>query len=174
MQEVLPAAVRGMSLEDVPTVMEIDRLSFPVPWPERSYRYELTENRAATMLVAEHVENRSVVGYLGFWLIADEAHISTLAVHPLHRRRGIGEQLLREALQMAIAKGAEIVTLEVRASNQAALELYEKFDFEVVGKRAGYYRDNREDAILMTLRDTWRWNGRAINRSEPGRRSEGR
>ncbi len=173
MQEVLPAAVRGMSLEDVPTVMEIDRLSFPVPWPERSYRYELTENRAATMLVAEHVENRSVVGYLGFWLIADEAHISTLAVHPLHRRRGIGEQLLREALQMAIAKGAEIVTLEVRASNQAALELYEKFDFEVVGKRAGYYRDNREDAVLMTLRDTWRWNGRAIIRSEPGRRSEG-
>ena len=162
-----------MTPGDLPTVMEIDRLSFPIPWPERSYRYELTENRAATLLVAESTERPNVVGYLGFWLIADEAHISTLAVHPSRRRRGIGEQLLREALQMAANRGAEVVTLEVRESNQAALDLYGKFDFRVVGRRPGYYRDNREDAILMTLRDTWRWNGRMRSNSNVHGRSFG-
>lgn len=140
-----------MTLEDLPAVTEIDRLSFPVPWPERSYRFEINHNPAAQLLVAESLA-REVVGFLGYWLIADEVHISTFAVHPTHRTRHIGERMLLWALDQARDRGAEIATLEVRKSNRPAIQLYSKLGFEVVGRRTGYYRDNGEDAILMTLR----------------------
>jgi ribosomal-protein-alanine N-acetyltransferase len=145
--------VRAMSLDDIPTVVEIDRLSFPVPWPERTYRYELTENPAAHLFVAQIAGQGSdrVVGYVGFWLIADEAHISTLAVHPNYRRRGVGARLLRAALERASGLGAEIATLEVRVSNQVAVTMYQGSGFRVAGRRARYYRDNGEDALVMTL-----------------------
>ncbi|HSB90927.1 MAG TPA: ribosomal protein S18-alanine N-acetyltransferase [Anaerolineales bacterium] len=145
--------VRPMTLADVPDVAAIDRLSFSLPWPERSYRYELTENPAARLLVAEMPASPRlrVVGYVGLWLLVDEAHISTIAVHPAERGRGIGETLLLAALDLAARIGAELATLEVRASNAAAQNLYRKHGFEVVGSRPGYYKDNREDAVLMTL-----------------------
>lgn len=142
-----------MTLEDVFEVVAIDRMSFSLPWPERSYRYELSENPASRFLVAERPrgEDNVVVGYVGFWLIADEAHISTLAVHPHYRRLGIGRQLLSSALDDAQQLGANLCTLEVRASNLGAIDLYAEFGFVVVGRRKGYYHDNQEDAILMTL-----------------------
>lgn len=139
-----------MTLEDLPAVTEIDRLSFPVPWPERSYRFEINHNSSADLFVAENPE-RQVVGFLGYWLIADEVHISTFAVHPDHRTRRIGEKMLLSALAVARRKGAELATLEVRESNQPAIRLYRKLGFQAVGRRTGYYRDNGEDAILMTL-----------------------
>lgn len=151
-----------MLLDDLPDVLAIDRLSFPIPWPERSYRYELTENRASTLLVADQVGEsggRRPVGYLGYWLIADEAHISTLAVHPDFRGLGIGRQLLQSGLQHARAAGARLATLEVRPSNAVAIGLYRRFGFELVGRRSGYYRDNGEDALLMTLNGLHRWPG---------------
>jgi len=155
-----PIAIRGMTLDDLPEVLAIDGLSFPNPWPERSYRYELTENRASTLLVADREEDgrRRVVGYLGYWLIADEVHISTLAVHPDHRATGVGRRLLQNGLQSARSRGAQMATLEVRPSNQVAIDLYRSFGFVVVGRRAGYYRDNAEDALLMT---SHRLSGRA-------------
>jgi ribosomal-protein-alanine N-acetyltransferase len=142
-----------MTLADIGDVVAIDKLSFPVPWPERSYRYELTENPAAHLLVAEqHASPRSrLVGYVGLWLLVDEAHISTIAVHPTERGRGIGEALLLAGLVWAARKGAELATLEVRASNDSARMLYSKHGFRVVGRRPGYYKDNQEDAVLMTL-----------------------
>lgn len=148
-----PIAIRAMTLDDLPEVLAIDQLSFPSPWPERSYRYELTENRASTLLVADREEDgqRSVVGYLGYWLIADEVHISTLAVHPDHRGQGIGRRLLQDGLRSARVRGARMATLEVRPSNEVAVGLYRTFGFVVVGRRSGYYRDNGEDALLMTL-----------------------
>lgn len=148
-------AVRPMTLVDLPTVLEIDRLSFALPWPERSYRFELSENPAAHLLVAEtgRENHRSVVGYVGFWLIVDEAHISTIAVDPRWRGQGIGELMLGRMLAAARKLGAEMATLEVRASNEAAINLYRKFGFQVVGRRTAYYRDNEEDALLMTLAD---------------------
>lgn len=145
--------IRPMTLADIGEVVAIDKLSFPVPWPERSYRYELTENPAAHLLVAEqHASPRSrLVGYVGLWLLVDEAHISTIAVHPTERGHGIGEALLTAGLEWAARKGAEMATLEVRASNEAAKILYQKHGFQVVGRRPGYYKDNQEDAVLMTL-----------------------
>jgi ribosomal-protein-alanine N-acetyltransferase len=151
-QHQLEVAVRAMELDDLTHVLEIDRLSFPVPWPERSYRYELTENPASNMLVAEsNGPVHRVVGFIGCWLIADEVHISTLAVHPSFRGQGIGRVLLEATLDQSVHRGAEIATLEVRVSNTTAINLYRKMGFEVVGRRPGYYRDNGEDALLMTV-----------------------
>ena len=147
-------------LDDLPEVLAIDRVSFPIPWPERSYRYELTENRASTLLVAEReteIGAHMVAGYLGYWLITDEAHISTLAVHPEYRGLGIGRQLLQVGLQRARSSGARKATLEVRSGNAVAIGLYRRFGFEVVGRRSGYYRDNGEDALLMTVHRLHRW-----------------
>jgi ribosomal-protein-alanine N-acetyltransferase len=149
-----PVVVRFMTKSDVPAVMDVDRLSLPTPWAERSFQYELTENPASCLLLAEQQgENSQIVGFVGFWMLVDEAHISTLGVHPEHRQKGIGTQLLLEAIRQGIAMGARLVTLEVRQSNQSAINLYRKHGFEVVGKKVRYYMDNQEDAILMSLRD---------------------
>jgi ribosomal-protein-alanine N-acetyltransferase len=91
-----------------------------------------------------------IVGFVGVWLTPDEAHIVTIAVRESHRGRGIGELLLIAAIELATLNDREVVTLEVRASNQAAQALYEKYGFRSVGIRPRYYSDNHEDAVLMT------------------------
>ncbi len=142
-----------MTIEDIPEVLKIDRLSFPISWSERSYRYELESNSATKLLVAEtiHQDRVELVGYVGFWFVVDEVHISTLAVHPDYRRRGIGTELLSAALDLAANLGGVIATLEVRTSNQVAMHLYQQVGFATVGCRRNYYQDNREDAWLMKL-----------------------
>lgn len=141
--------IRRMTVEDVPAAHELDVLSFTLPWPERSLRFEMTDNPAARCWVAEL--GGRLVGMLVLWMIVDEAHIATIATHPEHRRQGIAKQLFVEALDLAYAEGARSVLLEVRAGNQAAREMYRKFGFEIVGRRERYYKDTFEDAILMTL-----------------------
>ena len=91
-----------------------------------------------------------IVGFVGVWLTPDEAHIVTIAVRESHRGRGIGELLLIAAIALATLNDRETVTLEVRASNQAAQALYEKYGFRKVGVRPRYYSDNHEDAVRMT------------------------
>ena len=91
-----------------------------------------------------------VVGFVGVWLMAEEAHIVTIAVRPDYRRRGVGELLLIAALELAALNNRSLVTLECRASNLAAQTLYEKYGFRQVGVRPRYYSDNHEDAIIMT------------------------
>jgi len=93
-----------------------------------------------------------VIGYGGCWLIAGEAHISTIAVHPDHRGQGLGELLLASMLKRAIRLGGEYSVLEVRESNEAAQALYRKYEYTVIGRRRQYYRDNGEDALLMEAR----------------------
>ena len=140
---------RRMTLEDVPRVAEIDRLSFSLPWPERSFRFEVSDNPASRNWVVEADER--VVAMLVLWLIVDEAHIATIATHPDFRRRGIGERLLLEALIAAREEGARRAFLEVRAGNVAAQAMYRKYGFEIAGVRPHYYKDNKEDALLMNL-----------------------
>jgi ribosomal-protein-alanine N-acetyltransferase len=157
--------VRRMTLNDVPAVMEIERLSLPTPWSERSFRFEISENEDSCLLLAERTGTTAeIVGFIGFWMLLDEAHISTVAVHPDLRGRGIGGRLLLEAIREAIAREAVLVTLEVRQSNHSAISLYSRFGFEVVGRRVRYYKDNQEDAILMTLHDP----GEAIAAADGG------
>lgn len=141
--------IRKMTAEDVPVVAQLDRMSFSLPWPEPSFQYEVTENRVARCFVAE-AEQR-IVGMIVSWLIVDEMHIATIAVHPDFRRRGIGARILTEALQDARAAGARRAFLEVRAGNEAAQAMYRNFGFAVMGRRLRYYKDNGEDAIVMSL-----------------------
>jgi ribosomal-protein-alanine N-acetyltransferase len=146
--------IRSMCLDDLEQVQAIDQLSFSLPWPASAFRYELLENPRSLLWVAEvngQGEQRIIVGAIVVWLILDEAHIATLAVHPDYRGRGIGQSLLVTALQGSALGGAQMATLEVRANNSAAQALYQHFGFDVVGRRLQYYRDNNEDAILMTL-----------------------
>ena len=142
--------VRQMEPGDIPAVVEIDRASFSLPWPESSYRYEVHDNKASRCLVAEDAEN-GVVAMIVSWMILDELHIATLATHGAHRRKGIGRLLLWSALEEARKDGARRAFLEVRESNGAAQAMYEEFGFKITGRRPRYYRDNDEDAILMTL-----------------------
>jgi ribosomal-protein-alanine N-acetyltransferase len=141
--------IRRMTLADVPAVHEIDTLSFSLPWPERSFRFELTENPVSRGWVAE-VDGK-IAAMLLLWFIVDEAHIATIAVHPDFRRQGIGEQILLYALLVVHQEGAQRAFLEVRAGNAAAQAMYKKYGFEVAGVRPRYYKDNNEDAFLMDL-----------------------
>jgi ribosomal-protein-alanine N-acetyltransferase len=137
-----------MRLEDLPAVHAIERASFTAPWPPHAYRSELESNRLAHYLVARAGD--TVTAYGGMWLMVDEAHITTFAVHPAWRRQRIGERLLLAFLDLAIDRGAHEATLEVRLSNLAARKLYEKYGFRPVGLRPRYYSDDHEDALIMT------------------------
>ncbi len=141
--------IRKMTVEDIPAVVDLDQKSFSLPWPERSFRFELTDNPASRCWVVEL--DGKVVGMIVVWLIVDEAHVATLATHPDFRRQGIGQRLLAHALRHLSAEGAQSSFLEVRESNIAAQEIYRKFGYEATGRRRRYYRDNDEDAILMNL-----------------------
>ena len=94
-----------------------------------------------------------IIGFTGFWVVADEAHISSIAVREAYRRQGIGELLLLSVFSLAAELEAHIITLEVRASNTTAQRLYAKYGFTQVGVRRAYYIDNREDGILMSTPD---------------------
>jgi ribosomal-protein-alanine N-acetyltransferase len=91
-----------------------------------------------------------VVGFIGSWIMADEAHITSIAVRETYRRQGIGEMMLISAVEMAMKLKADILTLEVRVSNTGAQKLYSKYGFMQVGRRKAYYTDNREDAFVMS------------------------
>jgi [ribosomal protein S18]-alanine N-acetyltransferase len=140
---------RKMTVDDVPAVVDLDQKSFSLPWPERSFRFELTDNPASRCWVAE-VDGK-IVAMIVVWLLVDEAHVATVATHPDYRRQGIGKRLLAHTLRHMIEEGARSSFLEVRESNLAAQEMYRKFGYEVTGRRRRYYRDNDEDAILMNL-----------------------
>jgi ribosomal-protein-alanine N-acetyltransferase len=165
-----PFVVEPMHLDDIPQVMTIERGSFPLPWPERAYHYELSQNQNSHYVVLRptseadpehwwHALKRvwrrnlrpQIIGYGGFWLIAGEAHISTIAIDPNWRRGGLGELLLWDMLKRAVPLEVFEATLEVRVSNQVAQNLYHKYGFEKVGRRRRYYQDNGEDAWIMTV-----------------------
>ncbi len=166
MSETAVYVVEPMTLDDLDQVMEIEHLAFPAPWSVRAYRFELTENEQSTMLVVRPAISRPgllaalaqrlrdsrlprVLGYGGFWLLVDEAHICTIAVHPEWRGRGLGELLLLSLLQRGQRLGACRATLEVRVSNLSALGLYHKVGFQIVSLQKRYYADNQEDAYIM-------------------------
>ncbi|HEX5824883.1 MAG TPA: ribosomal protein S18-alanine N-acetyltransferase [Candidatus Limnocylindrales bacterium] len=144
----LKLLIEPMRLEDLDAVQQIEQASFSTPWPSNAYRSELLTNRLASYLVAR-IDGR-IVGYGGMWLMVDEAHITTFAVHPGWRRQRIGERLLVAFLDLALDRRAREATLEVRLSNLAARRLYEKYGFRPVGLRPRYYSDNNEDALIMT------------------------
>lgn len=152
----LPTAlrIRPMQNADIEQVIAIDQSSFSLPWPKSAFDYEINENPHSLSLVAEissETAAQRIVGMVVVWLILDEAHIATIAVDHSYRRQGIAQLLIAEAMRQAIPRGAQIATLEVRQTNLAAQQLYQKFGFEIVGRRIRYYQDNHEDALIMTV-----------------------
>jgi [ribosomal protein S18]-alanine N-acetyltransferase len=154
--------IERMSHDDVPAVMAVDRLCFPTPWSENAYRSEMG-NVSAYYLVARlsepggqgsvPVERELLVGYAGAWIVMDEAHITTIGVHPDYRRNGAGQQLFAALLEEARARGVRRASLEVRESNRAAQTLYAKYGFVPIARRRRYYTDTGEDAIVMWVED---------------------
>ena len=138
-----------MELANLEDVLQIDKHSFPTPAKPEIFRYELEENKMAEYHCL--FEGDKIVGYDGFWVIGDEIHISTIAVHPGWRGKGLGELLLQNTLFIAQKNPITMVTLEVREGNKTAQSLYKKYQFQEVGVRKKYYRDTQEDAVLMTL-----------------------
>jgi ribosomal-protein-alanine N-acetyltransferase len=140
-----------MAFDDIPEVQAIERASFTTPWPPQAYDSELRTNRLAHYRVVRAGER--IVAFGGIWLMVDEAHITTFAVHPAWRRRRLGARLLLALIDLAIERRAREATLEVRLSNMAARRLYEQFGFRPVGLRPRYYTDDQEDALVMTTEE---------------------
>jgi ribosomal-protein-alanine N-acetyltransferase len=138
--------IRNMEKEDLPGVLEIERLSFRTPWTEILFLEEL-ETPFCNSLVA--VVEGAVKGSIHFAVILDEIHLRNVAVHPCFHRRGIATRLMEEMIERSLKKGAFLCFLEVRYSNRQALRLYEKFGFTRKGIRPLYYSDTCEDAIIM-------------------------
>ena len=168
----IPYALQNMTAADVPAVAALERIAFSLPWSPQAFEHEVRHNPMAHFLVlkaraatlqGQQAQSRSLlarirgrpspnplIGYGGMWLIVDEGHICTLAVHPEWRGRGLGELLLTGLVERATALGAAVATLEVRASNLIAQNLYQKYGFAKMGVRKGYYSDTHEDALVMT------------------------
>ncbi|AXM88693.1 ribosomal-protein-alanine N-acetyltransferase [Anoxybacillus ayderensis] len=141
---------RFMTLQDLDRIVEIEQLSFTLPWSRSSFYQELTNNRYARYIVMEH--DGQIIGYCGMWLVMDEAHITNIAVLPEFRGKKLGEALMKQAMALAREEGAQTMTLEVRVSNTVAQSLYRKLGFLNGGIRKRYYSDNQEDALVMWVK----------------------
>jgi [ribosomal protein S18]-alanine N-acetyltransferase len=138
--------IRLATHDDLDAIEEIDRHSFPRPWPRATFEAELARDVARIAVLEEH----GVIAYCNYWLVAGEVHIHAIATHPDHRRAGLGAQLLAHALDDGRASHCTIATLEVRRGNAPAIALYERAGFAIVHVRQRYYIDNNEDALVMT------------------------
>lgn len=136
-----------MKVSDLPQVMSIDTQSFPAPWTQEIYEQELLKNDFAHYFVLVHEDE--IIGYVGIWIVFDDAQITNIAVAPRYRGKGIGEKLFGFALTYAFQRGAQKLSLEVRPSNHVAKNMYKKFGLQEGGIRKNYYPDNGEDAIVM-------------------------
>ena len=133
---------------DLEGVLEVERASFTSPWTREMYAWEL-QNRAIGHIYVMRVRECRVAGFCAFWLVFDEIHINNLAMRPRYRGIGMGTALLTYVVAAGRDLGARRATLEVRASNEAALRLYERMRFYVAGRRRNYYSNPVEDALIL-------------------------
>lgn len=136
--------------DDLPAIHEIDRLTFPDPWPLDELARELSRD-FARLEVARVGDGEEITGFINYWLVHDEVQLIKVATHPGHQRRGVGRELMLGMLATAAMLELRSVTLEVRVDNVAAIALYRGFGFVEVGRRPRYYPDGT-DALLMDLR----------------------
>ena len=139
--------LRRMTLSDVPAVHRLEEAIFSMPWSEKDFVYEMTENKVARYLVIE--EAGEIIAFAGAHIILDQAHVTNIAVRQDCRGRGLGRMITRALMQYASNLGAEYLTLEVRQSNVTAQNLYKSLSFVKVNVRKRYYEDTGEDAWLM-------------------------
>jgi ribosomal-protein-alanine N-acetyltransferase len=156
--ERLPESARDDRLEltrmrrrHLRKVMSIESRVYPRPWSTSLFLSELAQRATRTYLVARL--SGEVVGYAGMMYTGNEAHVTNIAVDPAFHGRKIGTRLLLTIVTEAIARGAEVISLEVRVSNLVAQNMYVKFGFSVAGTRKGYYIETNEDAYVMVVED---------------------
>jgi ribosomal-protein-alanine N-acetyltransferase len=135
------------SREHIDDIVNVEKLSFKIPWSKQSITDEFLNNEAAVYFCV--LASGKAVGYAGMWQVLDEGHITNIAVHPEFRRSGLGSALMETLLEEAGRRGLRALTLEVRKSNLGAQALYRKYGFTDGGMRKRYYADNNEDAIIM-------------------------
>jgi ribosomal-protein-alanine N-acetyltransferase len=138
-----------MRSEHVEQVVAIERTIFDSPWTRGMFRQEVADRYLSRSWVAI-LEGR-VIGYLITWFLRDEVHLLNIGIHPDCQGRGYGRRMLDYLISQAVQSDRDSITLEVRSSNRVARRLYESFGFVAVGRRKGYYQDNREDAVVMLL-----------------------
>lgn len=143
--------------DHIPKILEIEQVTHSAPWSQRSFENEL-EHKYGIFLVG--LIQGEVSAYGGVWILVDEAHVTNVVVKSELRGQGIGRMLMIELLTQARAKGAVCATLEVRATNSAAIHLYEELGFVQSTTRKQYYPDNKEDAVVMMLNDLIKWNAK--------------
>ena len=141
--------VRRATLADVGSIMEIERASFSSPWPESAIEEEIERRNWSRVALA--VTGNEVVGFIVYWVVDKELHLLNLATRPEWRRRGVARRLIDHMIAEGRRRELWQVVLEVRESNDDALQLYEGYGFVRVGRRPRYYTDNGEDAIVMSL-----------------------
>jgi ribosomal-protein-alanine N-acetyltransferase len=139
--------IERMAQGDLGAVLQIEALSFTTAWPPNAFANEIRDNKLAHYFVGRL--DGKVVAYGGIWVILEDSHVTTIAVHPEYRGLKLGEEMLMRLLDEAIAQGASWITLEVRESNDVAQKLYRKYGFTTVSTRRGYYSDNGENALVM-------------------------
>jgi [ribosomal protein S18]-alanine N-acetyltransferase len=138
---------RYMKEEDIDQILEVEHASFATPWSRDAFYNEIYNNKFAVYIVLE--EDEKIIGYVGAWVVIDEAHVTNLAILPSYRGKKLGEALLRKMMAVAKDMGARSMTLEVRVTNNVAQSLYRKLGFQNGGIRKNYYSDNQEDALVM-------------------------
>lgn len=148
------ATIVPLAHEHVDPIMVIEAESNGSPWVRASFEQEIGHPPSEFLAAKAGGE---VVGYAGAWIVADECHITTVAVSPTMRRQGIGRKLMVDLLSRCRDRGAVCATLEVRAGNEAAIKMYEDLGFVSAGVRKAYYPNNREDAVIMWLNDLTGW-----------------
>ncbi len=150
---LLDLKLKTLTSDDLSAILELDQACFGGLWTLEGYQRELDSPNSELLGLFSPVSPSKLLGLGCFWAILDEAHITILAIHPQYHRQGLGQVLLYSLLKTAGDRGLERSTLEVRASNVAAISLYQKFGFKIAGRRKGYYQDNGEDALVLWLSD---------------------
>jgi ribosomal-protein-alanine N-acetyltransferase len=138
--------IREMTVADLPRVVYLEKLIFPDPWPESAFVEQITETGWGA-LTAE--ADDTAIGYACYYIVADEAHLTNIAVDPAYRRKSVASQLLERILQVAQKNRCEYLLLEVRAGNIEARVFYERYGFTLLYRRPKYYRHPVEDALVM-------------------------
>jgi ribosomal-protein-alanine N-acetyltransferase len=143
--------IRRMKEADLTTVRMIESQSFSNPWSDNAFRGEIQNTGVSFPLVVVRRPGNEVVGYIIYWHIRGDVQVNNIAVRPDCRGLGLGEAMMRFAIAKVRSAGAEFMTLEVRRSNTAAVKLYRKLGFEVLGSRRNYYTKPDENAYVMGL-----------------------
>jgi [ribosomal protein S18]-alanine N-acetyltransferase len=143
-----PVVLRPMTIADIPVVLELERATYPQPWSEGIFTDELSRSDRVYVLAEQ---DRQMIGFAGLMLVEDDAHVTTLAVKTDARKAGLGTRLMLRLIAAGLERGARNLTLEVRATNEGAQRLYNRFGMAAVGVRKNYYRD--DDAVIMWATD---------------------